>query len=643
MLKGALGKILYGALFVVLLPVALVAWARATAPVVTLPVIHSAPLGGAFVGAGALLILGGWYALYRHGGGLPMNAFPPPRFVRRGVYAVVAHPIYVGGCLVCFGLALATGSASGFWLISPALVLACVALVLGYEGPALRARFGPPATRPFLSLAPAEDAAPTLAERLALYPLGILLWAAVYEVIAAAGLPPDAVSTVTAFELRLPVLEQTEAVYALTYPFVLLAPLVARTRRDLRALGVAGLLACALVFPLYLAFPLISPPRPFLPAGPLGHLLALERALDTAGCAFPSFHVLWALLAADAWSSRFPRARVALRAFALIVAASCFTTGMHSLADIAGGGVAYLLVVRHAAVWEALRAGAERVANSWYEWRLGSVRIINHGGWAALGAFGGMLLIGALVGPGHLLSVFVTGLAGMVCAALWAQIIEGSPSLLRPYGFYGGVLGVILGSLAAPLTGTGVWLLLAAYTAAAPLVQAMGRLRCLVQGCCHGHEAPAAVGIRYSHPRSRVVRLSTLGGVPVHPTPLYSILWNAGTALVVGRLWSLHLPLHFIAGTYLAVNGFGRFVEEAYRGEPQTVIHAGLRLYQWVAIGSVLAGAAITALPAGVSGPAPAPEASWAALGVAALYGAVIWLGLGVDFPESNRRFARLV
>jgi prolipoprotein diacylglyceryltransferase len=188
-----------------------------------------------------------------------------------------------------------------------------------------------------------------------------------------------------------------------------------------------------------------------------------------------------------------------------------------------------------------------------------------------------------------------------------------------------------------------VWLLLAAYTAAAPLVQAMGRLRCLVQGCCHGHEAPAAVGIRYSHPRSRVVRLSTLGGVPVHPTPLYSILWNAGTALVVGRLWSLHLPLHFIAGTYLAVNGFGRFVEEAYRGEPQTVIHAGLRLYQWVAIGSVLAGAAITALPAGVSGPAPAPEASWAALGVAALYGAVIWLGLGVDFPESNRRFARLV
>ncbi len=104
------------------------------------------------------------------------------------------------------------------------MVLACTALVLGYERHDLRARFGAIDARPWLSSPPDDDAPPTLAERLAVYPMVILLWGALYEAVAAAGLPSDAISTVTAFEARVPVIEQTEAVYALTYPFVLLAP-----------------------------------------------------------------------------------------------------------------------------------------------------------------------------------------------------------------------------------------------------------------------------------------------------------------------------------------------------------------------------------------------------------------------------------
>src|SRR5438270_14072929 len=57
-------------------------------------------------------------------------------------------------------------------------------------------------------------------------------------------------------------------------------------------------------------------------------------------------------------------------------------------------------------------------------------------------------------------------------------------------------------------------------------VAASPRLRCLVQGCCHGRVAHTSVGIRYAHTRSRMCRLSTLAGGPVHPTPLYSILCN---------------------------------------------------------------------------------------------------------------------
>lgn len=639
-MRGLVGRILYGALFVVVLPALLLAWERGTRHVVRAPVFTSPGIGALIAGLGAALVLGGWIALARHGGGLPMNAFPPPRRVSRGVYAIVAHPIYVGACAIGFGASIALGSSPGFWLVSPALALGCTALVYGYEKHDLEARLGAPKARPWLSLPPAEDSAPRLLERLALFPLVFLPWGALYQTVIELGVPADACETALPFEAHWPVWEESEAVYGLTYAFALLAPLIARTRRDLRALAVRALLASAVAFPLYLALPLVAVPRPFTPHGWLGHALAWERAIDTPGAALPSFHVVWALIAAEAWASRFPRARWAWRGLALLIAASCITTGMHSLADVAAGGLAFVVVERRVSIWRGLRGLTERLANSWKEVRVGRARIINHGGWAALGTTGGVLLVGTLAGPGHTLSIFIAATAGLVLAALWAQFIEGSPALLRPYGFYGGVLGVVLGSLAAPLTGTSVWLLLGAYAVAGPFIQACGRVRCLVQGCCHGREAPEAVGIRYTHPRSRVVRLSPLGGVPVHPTPLYSILWNVVTALAVGRLWSLGVPLSFIGGTYLAMNGFGRFVEEAYRGEPQTPIYAGLRLYQWVALGGVLAGGFVMTLD---TASAPPPAFNWPSVAAAALFGAVTWFALGVDFPESNRRFARLV
>jgi prolipoprotein diacylglyceryltransferase len=232
-------------------------------------------------------------------------------------------------------------------------------------------------------------------------------------------------------------------------------------------------------------------------------------------------------------------------------------------------------------------------------------------------------------------------LAAVIGAALWAQFIEGSPQLLRPFGFYGGLLGGTIGALAAPLWGTSAWLVLAVFSVGGPWAQALGRLRCLVQGCCHGHPAGDGVGIRYVQPRSRVCRLTKWKGVPLHPTPVYSILWNGVVALTVTRLWTLHAELHLIAGMYFILTGLGRFAEEAWRGEPQTPVFARLRLYQWAAVGSVTAGVLMTAL--GQSAPAPAPHLTWTALVPAAGFGLVVWGAMGVDLPESQRRFSRLV
>ena len=57
----------------------------------------------------------------------------------------------------------------------------------------------------------------------------------------------------------------------------------------------------------------------------------------------------------------------------------------------------------------------------------------------------------------------------------------------------------------------------------------------------------------------------------VCPTPVYSILWNVIIQVVFLRLWILRTEPSMIAGLYLILNGLGRFVEEAYRGEPHTI------------------------------------------------------------------------
>jgi len=293
------------------------------------------------------------------------------------------------------------------------------------------------------------------------------------------------------------------------------------------------------------------------------------------------------------------------------------------------------------AAWVLLCRGAEAIANSWCEWRIGAVRVMNHGIYAGVGAALGVALAVWLAGRSSLWWVVALTLAAQLGAGLWAQLVEGSPQLLRPYGYFGSVIAVVLVCAAAGFAGQDAWTMLAAFAVGACVTQAAGRLRCLVQGCCHGRPVNAAWGLRYRHPRSRVVRLSHLENVPLHPTQLYSLVWMLAVGLFLAVLWLRAAPLPFIAGMYLLLVGLGRFVEEHLRGEPQTACVGGLRLYQWLAIGFVLAGGMLTAV-AGAPAPAPQPlpPAALPALAGLALF---TWFLYGVDFPNSSRRFSRLV
>jgi protein-S-isoprenylcysteine O-methyltransferase Ste14 len=633
-------KIAYALLFVALLPLGFVAWAKSTAHVVEAPIPSSMPLGVALCGVGAALLVSGWIALWIYGGGLPMNISPPPRYVMRGIYGLLPHPIYTGFALLCAGVAILNHSASGLWLVTSFVILGSAALVWGYEAPDLAARFGNPQFVRCRILALNTNTPPTRMDRLRCYLFVVLPWLVLYECVLVLGVPRIAVETYLPFEMRLPVIEWTEGFYASTYVLVLLTPFAAKSSRTLRRFCTSGWVATAIVFPIYLTLPFIASPRPFVPHTVLGRLLLWERGLNSAAAAFPSFHMIWALFVVCVLEDRWKSLRWLWRAWAGGIAMSCVTTGMHSIADVLAGALIGLLLLRPGKLWRVLQGQTERIANSWREWRFGKLRVINHGVYAGLGAFAILAIAGILSGPGNEFALLIAGMFGLVASALWAQIIEGSPPLLRPYGFYGGLLGVSVGVVLTSFHRGNIWLLLGALCVGGPWVQAIGRLRCLVQGCCHGRLAPASMGIHYQRRQSRVYGLEELRGKPVYPTPLYSILWNAYIALVMWRLWKLHFPLHFVGGIYLVMNGLGRFVEEAYRGEPQTPAFAGLRLYQWIALLTILIGASVTAL--GRSEPAPAPVFQWQALPVALVFGIVCWFALGVDFPDSNRRFARL-
>ncbi len=625
MAEMMLGKILYGALFAAVLPGLLILWAAAAQPNISLPAYGNPLLGYSIAACGLGLMCAAMWQLWWLGGGLPMNAFPPVRLVSRGAFQGLPHPIYTGFVAICLGVSMAAGSAAGLWLVTPTVLLACTALVLGYERLDLKRRFGDT-----LHLLPANEmSSPSTWDRIRFFPAVILPWLALYEFTVNMGTPGIAFRLRFGFEDHLPIYPWTALIYESSYITVALAPWCARTRRDLRQLTISAWVATATVFPFYWIVPSSAPLHTLTDSTWAARLLDLERSAYPPTAAFPSFHVLWAIFVARLYRPRWLGATYAA------AVAVCITTGMHYIPDVIAAFVIAPLLLQPQRAWRLLLRLTEWIANSWREWRYGSVRIINHGFFAGAAAFVQVTIVTAAIGPGREWKALVTAVAGLLGAAAWAQFVEGSPLLRRPFGFYGGLIGVGLACLCFEER----WTLLGAHCLSAPWMQAIGRLRCLVNGCCHGAPAPSEAGIRVTHPRSRVTRLANLGGVAIHPTQLYSILCNTFLGLVLFRLWFSGCPVSLICGIYAIGNGISRFVEEAYRGEPQTSIFWGLRLYQWIGAGSVILGALLTTLR-WPGAPALAPSGGgilWA-LAFALISGAA----MGVDFPETNRPLARL-
>lgn len=620
------GKVLYSLTFLVVLPAVLYFWARHTAGAVTLPGIHSEIFGAAGMAAGIFLMLSGMYALWHFGGGLPMNAYPPPKFVTNGVFRLLPHPIYSGFVLTCFGASIYSGSASGLWLVSPTVLAGCTALVWGYEGIDLRQRF-PGEKRRYLLTIPANSTEkPSVWDRISVFVCLFLPWV----LLNGAALVIDKGHTASAFygglELNSGGYQQYFTPAALGW--TVLAPLVARTQEQLRRFFIGGIIGGGLA--LYMAL--------VMPAIGLGYMSQQDDSVLLQ--ALLSLNWFWIWLSASVLIKAVPAYRIPVYGASALLTPGLILASSDPVAHAITGWVGTAGALFYPVVWEFLRRSAEIIANSWREWVFGPVRIISHGFYVGAAAFTGMILGGWLAGPEYVSAMVVFGVIVTICAGLWGQYVEGSDKLKRPFGFYGAMLGIVIASLVMRWMGVDVWVMLGIFSVFMPWVQGIGRFRCLVNGCCHGAETGDLLGIRYTHPRSRVCFVSGLKGRPLHPTQLYSMLWLALVGGLQLKLWLGGAAPSLIFGTYLILNGLGRFVEEAYRGEPQTPVMAGLRLYQWAAVVSVLAGIIISCVPA--HRPALTPGITWQSVARAGFMWVFVQFMMGIDFPNSNRRFSRL-
>lgn len=142
-------------------------------------------------------------------------------------------------------------------------------------------------------------------------------------------------------------------------------------------------------------------------------------------------------------------------------------------------------------------------------------------------------------------------------------------SLVRAGGvFYGGlILSVAVGLWLVRRYGLPVWTTADLFAPGIALGHVIGRLGCLLAGCCYGRPSDLPWAITFTDPVA-AANVGTPLGVPLHPTQLY----DAGAELLIMiLLLATERRGRTFAGRtfwlYILLYGVSRFIVEIYRGD----------------------------------------------------------------------------
>jgi len=133
--------------------------------------------------------------------------------------------------------------------------------------------------------------------------------------------------------------------------------------------------------------------------------------------------------------------------------------------------------------------------------------------------------------------------------------------------------------------------------AALAIGHVIGRIGCLMEGCCYGRPTLAPWGIAFTSPACSVA--PNLRGVPLHPTQIYEALGEAlAAALLIGWLLPAIRAGRYRYGTaflgYILYYSALRFAVECFRGDDRGVFLSPLLSpSQWTSLFAGLAVAAV--------------------------------------------------
>lgn len=160
--------------------------------------------------------------------------------------------------------------------------------------------------------------------------------------------------------------------------------------------------------------------------------------------------------------------------------------------------------------------------------------------------------------------------------------------------------GVFLGGLLAALVAAAVLLrryslaplaTLDVITPSLALGHAIGRVGCLMAGCCWGASCDLPWAITYTDPRA-AANVGTPLGVPLHPFPVYAAVFNLVLYAVLARLYARGPTTGRVFATYLVLYGAGRSLLELTRGDALRGFVAGglLSTSQAIGLGLIVVG-----------------------------------------------------
>jgi phosphatidylglycerol:prolipoprotein diacylglycerol transferase len=98
------------------------------------------------------------------------------------------------------------------------------------------------------------------------------------------------------------------------------------------------------------------------------------------------------------------------------------------------------------------------------------------------------------------------------------------------------------------------------------LGHAIGRLGCLMAGCCWGAECHLPWALTYTDPQA-AINVGTPLGVPLHPFPIYASIFNFLLWLVLEKVFRSRPRSGLVFALYLGLYGLGRFSLEFTRGD----------------------------------------------------------------------------